>query len=87
MYEKVIKNYVEKITTSDIEKFGKTYGIHLDNNELKTLSAIIKKDWKTIIYGNPSGILNNLKEKFDRDKYQQIELLYTKFKAKYKNYL
>lgn len=87
MYENLIKNYVSKITTSDIERFGKTYGIHLDKDELKYLSTTIKNHWRTIIYGNPRGILNELKEKFDCEKYQQIELLYTKFKDKYKNYL
>ena len=42
----------------------------------------IKKDYKTIIYGNPKDILNEIKFKVKPLTYNKIENLYIKFKDK-----
>ena len=41
-----------------------------------------KKDYKTIIYGNPKDILNEIKFKVKPLTYNKIENLYIKFKDK-----
>jgi hypothetical protein len=87
MNEFIIKNYISKITIEDIDKFSKKHNIELSKEELKLIEQHIKNDWKTIIYGNPKSILDNLKEKLNQEKYQKIENLYIEFKNKYKNYL
>lgn len=43
---------------------------------------ILKKDYKTIIYGNPKDILNEIKFKVKPLTYNKIENLYIKFKDK-----
>ena len=87
MNDFIIKNYISRITIEDINKFSKKHNIELSKEELKLIEQHIKNDWKTIIYGNPKPILDNLKEKLNQEKYQKIENLYIEFKDKYKHYL
>ena len=87
MNEFLIKNYISKLTLNDINTFAIKNGIELNEEELKIIEKYIRNDWRTIIYGNPRPILNELKEKLNQIQYQKIENLYVEFKEKYKNYL
>ena len=87
MNEFLIKNYISKLTLNDIEKFARKNEIELNEKELKIIEIHIRNDWKTIIYGDPTPVLNNLKEKINKVQYQKIENLYKEYKDKYKNYL
>ncbi|MGM9849661.1 MAG: hypothetical protein ACI31V_02040 [Bacilli bacterium] len=87
MNEFLIKNYISRLTQDDINGFAKKHGIDLNEDELKLIEQHIRKDWHTIIYGNPRPILDNLKTKLKNNEYQKIENLYVEFKNKYKNYL
>lgn len=87
MNEFLIKNYISRLTPDDINNFAKKHGIELNKDELKLIEQHIRKDWHTIIYGNPRPILDNLKNKLKNNEYQKIENLYVEFKNKYKNYL
>ena len=87
MQEFLIKNYISRLTLKDIDEFAKKHGIELNDQELKLIEQHIRKDWRTIIYGNPRPILDNLKNKLKNNEYQKIENLYIEFKEKYKNYL
>lgn len=87
MQEFLIKNYISRLTLKDIDEFAKKHGIELNEQELKLIEQHIRKDWHTIIYGNPRPILDNLKTKLKNNEYQKIENLYIEFKNKYKSYL
>lgn len=87
MYEFLIKNYISKLTLTDIDEFAKKNGIELNEDELRLVEQHIRKDWHTIIYGNPRPILDNLKSKLNNLQYKKIENLYIEFKDKYENYL
>ncbi len=87
MQEFLIKNYISKLTSKDINEFAQKNGIELNEEELKLIEQYIKKDWHTIIYGNPRTILDDLNNKLSELKYKKIENLYIEFKNKYKNYL
>ena len=87
MSEFLIKNYISKLSLSEIDEFSKKQGLSLDDDELNTIYNYIKNDWHTIIYGNPRPILDDLKSKIDEYSYQKIEKLYIEFKNMYKNYL
>jgi len=87
MQEFLIKNYISRLTTNEIDEFAKKHGIELNENELILIKQIIQKDWRTIIYGNPKPILDNIKTKLNNLQYQKIENLYIEFKQKYENYL
>lgn len=87
MSEFLIKNYVSKLSLSEIDNFSKKQGLSLSQDELNLIYDYIKNDWHTIIYGNPRPILDSLKDKLDDFSYNKIEKLYVEFKEKYKNYL
>ena len=87
MQEFLIKNYISRLTINEIDEFAKKHGIELKENELILIKQIIQKDWRTIIYGNPKPILDNIKTKLSNLQYQKIENLYIEFKQKYENYL
>jgi len=87
MNEFLIKSYISRLKLEDINEFAKKHGIELNEEELKLIEQHIRKDWHTIIYGNPRPILDNLKAKLKNNEYQKIENLYVEFKNKYKNYL
>lgn len=87
MSEFLIKNYVSKLSLSEIDSFSKKQGLSLSQDELNLIYDYIKNDWHTIIYGNPRPILDSLKDKLDDFSYNKIEKLYVEFKEKYKNYL
>ena len=75
------------MTKDDILRFATKNGIELNDKELKIIYNHIKKEWKTIVYGNPREILDDIKMNFDDITYNKIENLYINFKEKYKCYL
>lgn len=87
MIEKLIIQYVDRMTLSDIDDFARKNGIVLNKDEIDLVYHHIKNNWRTIVYGNPKPILEDLKSKFDNLTYQKIEHLYVQFKNKYSNYL
>ena len=87
MVEKLIIQYIDRITTSDIDSFAKKHGIILESDDLDLVYRHIKNDWRTIVYGNPKPILEELKTRVDNVTYQKIENLYVEFKNKYSSYL
>lgn len=87
MNEFLIKSYVNKLTKKEIETFSKKQGLSLTEEELTLILNHIKKDWHTIIYGNPRPILDDLKSNMKETSYNKVEALYIEFKNKYKNYL
>lgn len=86
MIEKFIINYIEKMKKEDIIDFGLKYNINLNNTETDFIYENIKKNWRELVYGNPTPIFNKLK-KISPSNYQKIEELYIEFKNKYKSYL
>lgn len=87
MIEKLIIQYIDRMTYSDVDDFARKNGIVLNNEEIDLIYHHIKNNWRTIVYGNPKPILEDLKGKFDNLTYQKIEHLYVQFKNKYSNYL
>ena len=87
MKEKIIQRYVDMLTKEDIVKFASTQNEILTNNEVDFLYNIIKKEWKTIIFGDYRIILNQYKNNLSVDKWNKIENLIIEYKEKYKNFL
>ncbi len=83
MKEKLISEYVSKMTLDDVNNFALKNGIILKDTEVKLIYDHIKNNWRTIVFGNPRGILDDLKEKLDSTSYQKIESLYIYFKNLY----
>lgn len=77
----LISEYVKMITKDDINKFALKQGVSLTKDELDIIYNYVKKDYKTVIYGNPRVILDELKIKVRPLTYNKIESLYEQFKG------
>ena len=78
----LIEDYVKRLQLNDVERFALKQGIVFDNEELNVVYKYIKKEYKTIIYGNPRDILLEIRNKVKPLTYSKIENLYEKFKDK-----
>lgn len=78
----LIDEYVNRLKVSDITYYAEKQGITLDKDEAKLIYDYIKNDYRTIIYGNPKDILNEIKFKVKPLTYNKIENLYIQFKDK-----
>ena len=83
MKEKLINEYVNRMTIADVNNFAIKNGIILKEEEVNLIYNHIKTSWHTIVFGNPRGILDDLKKKLDNTSYQKIETLYIYFKNRY----
>lgn len=87
MKNNIIESYVNNLTKSDIQSFARKNGIDLNQNETDYLYDTVKKNWKTIIYGNPILILNKAQYNLSKETYNKVVSLLNMYKAKYKDYL
>lgn len=87
MKDKLISEYISRMTYNDISNFAVKQGVLLNDSELRIIYDNIKNNYRTIIYGNPSEILSSIKTKVEPLTYSKIEELYIKFKDKYQSYL
>ncbi len=87
MLNKLIEQYVNRMTTDDITDFAEKNGIELTNEETDLIYNHIKSSWKTIIYGNPRDTFDDIKAKASNATYEKITNLYVHFREKYKIYL
>ncbi len=83
MKERLISEYINRMTLDDVNNFAIKNGIILKEDEVRLIYNHIKSDWRTIVFGNPRGILDDLKNKLDNTSYQKIETLYIYFKNRY----
>lgn len=83
MYDYLISQYIEKLMPEEINNFALQHGITLQEKEIQLLYYCIKKDWRTIIYGNPRPILDELKKELNPLTYSKIEELYISFRNKF----
>ena len=65
MKERFIQNYVDKITKDDIALFARSKGIVLETKELDILYDTLKKEWKKMLYENPTPVFKDLKTKLN----------------------
>ena len=77
----LISEYVKRLTKDDINNFALKQGVSLTKEELDIIYNYVKKDYKTVIYGNPRVILDELKDKVKPFTYSKIENLYQQFKG------
>ena len=87
MIKKLIDSYVYNMKKSDVYDFALKNGINLGEEELIYIYNVIKKEYQTIIYGNPDFIFADMKSKFSLETVTKAENLYLDFKMRYGNYL
>ena len=86
MKERLISEYVNRMNIDDVRNFAIQNGVALSEDELIIVYNAAKTEWRTIVFGNPRPILDDLKTKINPTSYQKIESLYIFFKNKYSNF-
>lgn len=81
--DKLVQEYVNRMNKEDVNRFAVSNGITLNDSELDLIYQHIKNNWRTIMYGNPREILDDLKQNLSPDSYQKVEGLYSYFKNRY----
>ena len=87
MFKKLIDSYVYNMKKGDVYDFALKNGINLSEDELSYVYDVIKKEYQTIIYGNPDSIFNDLRGKFPLETVMKVEKLYLDFKSRFDDYL
>lgn len=83
MKERLLQQYVNRLTIDDVKNFAYQNGIDLTDEELKWIYDKVIAEWHTIAFGNPRSILDELKAKVSLNSYQKIENLYIHFRNRY----
>lgn len=82
MYHFLIEKYIKQITKEDIKYFANKNGIVLNSQETNIIYNVLKKNWRTLYYGNPKKLLEQLKKEIKSETFNKLELLYIQLKNK-----
>lgn len=76
----LLEQYINRLKKEDINKFALKEGVTLEDYELDIIYNHVKKDYKTVIYGNARSVLEEVKKEVKPLTYSKIENLYERFK-------
>lgn len=76
----LLEQYVKRLKKEDIYIFALKEGVTLEDYELDVIFNHVKKDYKTVIYGNARSVLEEIKTEVKPLTYSKIENLYERFK-------
>ena len=76
----LLEQYVKRLKKEDIYNFALKEGVTLEDYELDVIFNHVKKDYKTVIYGNARSVLEEIKTEVKPLTYSKIENLYERFK-------
>lgn len=82
MYEIIIKDYINKLTEEDIIRYGKKKNINISKEDSKTLYVYAKNYWREFYKGNPTELINELKESLQEDTFNKLYNLYLDIKKR-----
>ncbi len=80
MNDFLIQEYIKRLTVDDIKNFALKEGIDLNDEETAIIYKYLKDYWRTLLHGNPKGLLQELKLQLSEESYNKIEKLYVEFK-------
>ena len=81
----LIKNYINKMTISDLDNIAKNNDIIFSQDELLYLYKFIKRNYEAL-YANPNLDLSMLKSHFTEENYTKLQKKIFDLKTKYSNY-
>ncbi len=81
--EYLIKEYIKKLEVDDIKKFALKNNINISDTDAIILYTYAKKYYQEFINGDPTKIINELKEKLEPSTFKMAYKLYLEYKIKY----
>lgn len=82
MREKMIQQYIDKMTIDNVYEFANKNGVSLETNEAKVIFHYVKNDWQTILYGNPNDILDKVKAEVSPNTYKKVVDIFNYYRNK-----
>lgn len=76
----LLKNYINKLDKSDIERYLNKENITYNNNELDLIYNLIKNDNDTILHSNFNEYILNYKDRLNQNLYNKILEKYNEYK-------
>ena len=76
----IIYEYINKLKYEDIVSFCNYKGINVSKNEIDIIYDYIKHDYKRF-FNDPMGVLNEVKVKVSDNTFNEIMILYDKYKG------
>lgn len=82
MKDKLIENYIKNMTINDLDALAKNNNIFLNNQEKIILYDYLQKYWYQFYKGNPTNIINDLKNKITQENFEKGLNIYNQYKNK-----
>lgn len=83
MNKLIVYQYINKLRREDIVNFCNIKGFMVSDKEIDTIYNYIKNDYKRF-FDNPDSVLNEVKNKVSDKTFNEILILYDKYKNKIK---
>jgi len=83
MYDKLIENYVHRLTESDIKDYIRKEGFPVTEEEVKVIYNFIKKNYKDLLKPNGMDTLKTIKPYLSITLYEEIAKKYITTKNKF----
>ena len=87
MYNKLIENYLSKLTKDDVILLAFKNNIILSPNEVDYLYKTIKNKYQILLSNNYEIIFKEANDYLKKDNIKKLYNLYLDYRNKYKNYL
>ena len=87
MYEKIIENYINKLTLNDVTFFALKNNISLNNQELDYVYKTIKNNYKKLLGSEFKEIFLDAKKYLKEDNYKKICSLFEDYRKKFSFFL
>lgn len=78
----IIKQYIDNLTVEDIIELGKKKHIKISEIDAEILLETAKKHWIDFYKGDPTPIINQLKDQLDTSTYNKLLKVYLEYKNK-----
>ena len=78
----IIKQYIDKLTVEDIIELCKGKNIKISEIDAEIVLETAKKDWIDFYKGDPTPIMNKLKDQLDTSTYNKLLKVYLEYKNK-----
>ncbi len=83
----LVGQYINKLTTNNINDFALKNNIKLNEKELNVLLDVAKKHYPELLEGNSKEVEAYLKDHLTDENYEKVVNLYYEYQAKYQGYL
>lgn len=87
MYQALIKNYITNLTPIQVKQFATKNHVALTEEEANYFTKVIRENWETLLYRDPTPIFQDIKNHVRNEIYEQAVQGFQEAKKKYQAFL